>query len=80
MNIFGIGDIKKKLDETCDAANATMSDAKRTINDMKNMEQEAIDDIKKKSKMFICLEVVKTASAVIGTALICFIAYKVSDK
>lgn len=96
MNIFGIGDTKKKVDAALDTiinkcnsvtdefksqaetANATMDDVRSTINEMKKIEQDAVNDIKKKTKTLIYLEVVKTVGVVISTALIGFVAVKVN--
>lgn len=96
MNIFGIGDTKKKVDAMLDTiinkcnsvtdefkthaetANATMADIRSTISEMKKIEQDAVNDIKKKTRTLICLEVVKTVGVVISAALIGFAAAKVS--
>ena len=61
-----------------ETANATMADIRSTISEMKKIEQDAVNDIKKKTRTLICLEVVKTVGVVISAALIGFAAAKVS--
>ena len=88
MNIFGLGDTKKAVEDMCDAVRDRATritvefeeqsrKANKTLHETKTAIEDTAKDIKKKANYLVVMEAVKTGAAIVCTGLIGYIAYKV---